>query len=186
MDNSYFSFFSKPITNCIPHHKSINVIKVYQFITGYYFRKRTEYLRTIPDEREARQFKSRGFDYVTFSGLFSYRNEQSLIQHSGLITIDLDHIPAVLPNHNVNSLKKEIIKYREIDIALCFTSPSGDGLKIIVEIDIQQNSHKEWFDAISNYFTLTWQITPDPSGSDICRPCFLPYDPECFIHPKYS
>lgn len=185
MNRTYFSFFSKPITNCTPHPKPVEIAKVYEFITGHYFQKRTKYLRSIRDEKEARQFKSRAFDYVTFSGLFSYRSEQSLIKHSGLITIDLDHIPAVLPHYTAKSLKKEILESKEIDIALCFISPSGDGLKIVVEIDIEQNTHKEWFDAISNYFETTWHIKPDPSGSDVCRPCLLPYDPKCFIHPKY-
>jgi hypothetical protein len=26
---------------------------------------------------------------------------------------------------------------------------------------------------------------PDKSGSDVSRACFLPYDPDCFINPKY-
>lgn len=28
-------------------------------------------------------------------------------------------------------------------------------------------------------------IDPDKSGSDVSRACFLPYDPDCFINPKY-
>jgi hypothetical protein len=184
-NHSCFSFFNKPISNCTPHPKPVYIAKVHQFIAGHYFQKQTEYLRSIRDEKEARQYKSRAFDYVTFSGLFTYRNEQSLIKHSGLITIDLDHISAMLYDHKVFSLKKEILSSKEIEIALCFVSPGGDGLKIIAEIDIVQNSHKEWFEALSNYFETNWKIKPDPSGSDVSRPCFLPFDPECYINPKY-
>jgi len=185
MEISYFNFYYHPITNCSPHHKPVTVAKVHQFISGRYFKARTNHLRSIQEPKEAKRFKSMAFDFVTFSGLFSYRNIQNLISHSGLITIDMDHIPFVLPDHSPESLRKEILQSKEFEIALCFVSPSGDGIKTVVEIDLQNNTHQEWFEALSNYFETTWHIKPDPSGSDVSRPCFLPYDPECFIHPKY-
>jgi len=28
-------------------------------------------------------------------------------------------------------------------------------------------------------------VEADPSGKDICRACFLPYDPDAFLNPLY-
>jgi hypothetical protein len=28
-------------------------------------------------------------------------------------------------------------------------------------------------------------VAVDASGSDVCRACFLPYDPKCYINPKH-
>jgi phosphoribosylformimino-5-aminoimidazole carboxamide ribonucleotide (ProFAR) isomerase len=50
---------------------------------------------------EARKFKAFNFDYVTFSGAFSKRNDKHLKKHSGLLTIDFDHI-VIFPHSRKN------------------------------------------------------------------------------------
>ena len=38
---------------------------------------------------------------------------------------------------------------------------------------------------LRNHLCFHHGIDPDKSGSDVSRACFLPYDPDCFINPKY-
>ncbi len=68
---------------------------------------------------------------------------------------------------------------------LLFTSPSGDGLKWIIPIDITTASHTDYFRAISNYVRQTYGIEADKSGKDISRACFLPHDSNAYLNPKY-
>jgi hypothetical protein len=173
-----FSYFNKPITNTVPN-KEISLVAVYQLIKGNTFQKETEMLTSLTDPKEVRKYKALNFNYVTFSGIFSKRNESNLINHSGLLTIDLDHISEM--EHWKNTLLQD--PYFETE--LLFISPSGNGLKWIITIDLLKAKHQDNFKAVANYLKFTYQLEVDQSGKDCSRACFLPYDPTVYINPKY-
>lgn len=173
-----FSYFKHPIRNTVPFEK-FTLLDVYQVIIGNAFKKNTKALRKISDPKQARNFKANNFDYVTFSGVFSKRKDTELVKHSGLLTIDFDHIP------NLQQLKNLLLNDEYFETELMFTSPSGDGLKWIISIDLTQVSHANNFQAIANYIKYTYKVEVDKSGKDISRACFLPHDPEAYINPNY-
>ena len=74
-------------------------------------------------------------------------------------------------------------EYFETEIL--FTSPSGDGLKWIISIDITEHSHKDWFTSIKHYIEETYNMEVDNAGKDVSRACFLPHDINIYLHPKY-
>ena len=172
------SFFKRPISNITPY-KDLDLEEIFNLVKYDHFKKQTEELRKIADSKKARYYKAQNFHYVTFSGTFSKRMDNTLIKHSGLLTIDFDHIS------DIDKLKSDLINDEYFDTEMMFVSPSGDGLKWIVEIDLKQGSHQENFLAISNYIKQTYNIEVDKSGKDISRACFLPYDKEVFINSKY-
>jgi hypothetical protein len=174
-----FSYFKKPISNIRPSLE-MNLLDVYQIIIGKAFADKTKALRKIEDPKQARKYKASNFDYVTFSGTFSKRKDADLKKHSGLLTIDFDHIP------NLEKLKKLLLADDYFETELMFVSPSGDGLKWIISIDLSLATHAENFQAIANYLKHTYNIELDKSGSDISRSCFLPHDPDAYINPKYT
>jgi hypothetical protein len=51
----------------------------------------TQKLRNIEDEKKRDAFK-KTLSYVTFSGIFRKRSKEGLVNHSGYICIDLDHV----------------------------------------------------------------------------------------------
>ena len=172
-----FSFFKSPIKNTAPH-KTATLLQIYNAITGDFYKERTDKLRSITDTKQARQFKANNFDYCTFSGVFTSRNDKNLVQHSGLMAVDFDHLP------NLEEVRQALLADDYFDTQLLFVSPSGDGLKWIIEIDTQKVTHSEYFTAVANYIHQTYGIEVDKSGRDISRACFLPHDPNAFIHPK--
>ena len=194
-----FSFFKAPVRNTIPH-KSICLLDAYNYIVGDYAKQRTEKLRSIlsplffgerPEERSraARQFKASTFDYCTFSGVFTARNDKSLITHSGLLCIDFDHL------QSIDLLRKQLLQDEYFDTQMLFVSPSGDGLKWIIQISPSSGeptvgasqlggfSHSNFFAAVANYMLQTYGVEVDKSGRDISRACFLPHDPDAYINP---
>jgi|SRR5690554_546371 len=173
-----FSFFKKPVRNVFPTQQ-LNLVEVYQLIKGDKYIQATNALREIKDDKKARKFKADNFDYATFSGVFSRRNDASLEIHSNLLTVDFDHI------EDVTELKENLLKDEYFDTELLFISPSGDGLKWIIPIDLSKVNHQEYFKAVSNYIQHTYSLQVDGSGKDVSRACFLPHDPDVFIHPKY-
>lgn len=174
-----FSFFRKPIQNTEPL-RAITPPDIYRYIVGNYAKPQTEMLRSIKDKDEARKYKATHFDYCTFSGLFRSRNRKDLLTQSNLLCIDFDHIA------DIPSLKERLLNDPCFETELLFVSPSGDGLKWIVEIDYQGYEHSRFFACVANYLTEAGYPEPDKSGSDISRSCFIPYDPNAFVNPKYG
>ena len=175
---AFFSFFKAPVQNIIPH-KSISLLDAYNYIVGEYAKQRTEKLRSIKEPKQARQFKANNFDYCTFSGVFTSRNDKKIVQHSGLMAVDFDHLP------NLEEVRQALLADEYFDTQLLFVSPSGDGLKWIIPIDTTTTPHSEYFAAVANYILQTYGVAVDKSGRDISRACFLPHDPQAFINPIY-
>ena len=178
MKNPQFSYFKAPVKNLKPY-TSVTLQQVFKGITGEFFKTQTQRLRTLK-ENDARKYKAMRFDYVTFSGTFTQRRIEGLKENSGLICLDFDHL-----GPDITGIKTRLIKDPEIAPQLLFVSPGGNGLKLVLEIDLEEASHKIWFLALSNYYKANHQLEADKSGSDVSRACFLGWDPEAYINPKY-
>jgi hypothetical protein len=203
-----FSFFKAPISNTKPH-KTISLPQIYNAIKGDYYKECTEKLRAIlsplsfrrgvggedefsplscgegSGERfvQARKFKAANFDYCTFSGVFTTRSDKALVKHSGLLCVDFDHL------QNLSDIKSRLLADEYFDTQLLFVSPSGDGLKWIIQIsppsgDLGGHTHGDYFAAVANYILQAYGVAVDKSGRDISRACFLPHDPQAFINPQ--
>ncbi len=174
----YFSFFKSPITNVHPC-KNISLLDAYKYIVSDKAKDRTEKLRSISDPKEARKFKASNFDYCTFSGLFDIRSDKALIQHSGYLCIDFDHVD------NYGLLRNFLLNDRYFETLLLFRSPSGNGLKWVIKIDIGESSHSDYCRAVFNYIFQEYGLKVDEACKDVSRACFLPYDPDCYIKQNY-
>ena len=177
-----FSFINAPITNKTPS-KEVTIEDVYKSITApSVYKKITDSYREIisnpeSDERLKRITKIKSFDYVTFSGCFTYVSSEGLITLSKLICIDIDGL------EDTTEVKNALLNDPEIDTALLFKSPSGNGIKWIVKIAIETvNGHLDYFHAIKNYLYNRYTIEIDEACRDIARACFLCYDPEAVIN----
>lgn len=173
------SFFKAPVRNVFPA-ETLRLHQIYAFITSDKYKNITEELRAITDVKEARKFKANRFDYVTFSGVFEKRNDNNLLQHSNLLTIDFDHL------ENLQEVKTQLLNDEYFETEMLFTSPSGDGLKWIIRIDVSEISHSDYFIAVANYIKHNYNIEVDQSGKDVSRACFLPYDPTAFLHKRHQ
>ena len=173
-----FSFFKAPIQNT-KSHKSITIKDAYNYIVGHYAKEKTETLRSFDDKKRARLYKSANFDYVTFCGEFDIRSNNSVKSVSGLLCIDFDHIA------ELEVLFSKLLNDEYFNTVLLFRSPSGDGLKWVIEIPPSDLPHPDFFRAIENYIFKVYGIKIDGSGKDISRACFLCHDPNAYINPNY-
>ena len=173
-----FSFFKAPIQNT-KSHKSITIKDAYNYIVGHYAKEKTETLRSFDDKKRARLYKSANFDYVTFCGEFDIRSNNSVKSVSGLLCIDFDHIV------KLEVLFSKLLNDEYFNTVLLFRSPSGDGLKWVIEIPPSDLPHPDFFRAIENYIFKVYGIKIDGSGKDISRACFLCHDPNAYINPNY-
>ena len=180
MKTPTFSFFKPPIKNTTPYKEQITLADVYLYLSGALLKERTENLRKITNQAANREYKAANFPFVTFSGVFESRKEKGLTEHSGLMVFDFDHLP------EPETLKMQLLTDQHFETELLFTSPNGNGLKWIISVDVTRYSHNLWFDAVSRYIAKTYSVEVDKSGRDVCRVCFLSYDPDAFMHPRHG
>lgn len=94
--------------------------------------------------------------------------------------LDFDHVT------EPEGLKQKLINHEYFDTELMFTSPSGDGVKWIISVDLRNWEHSRYFKSVANCIQATGLPPVDSSGGDVARSCFLPYDPQAYINPKYE
>lgn len=131
----------------------------------------TDMLRMQPDKKKRTETKKL-LPAICFSGKFSKREDAALIEHSGLIAIDFDHVEDRLP---------ELRKRLEADpyTHILFLSPSGDGLKLVVRIPDSSVTHAMSAAALTDYYN----DEKLDEFRDVSRVCFSSYDPDIYYNP---
>lgn len=112
------------------------------------------------DEKSKRDEKKAQLPGITPSGIFTYRSQNNLVKHSGLIQIDWDGID---PSDIVYN-KKELSKLPEI--AYLGLSASGRGLWGLIPIPPVPERHKAYFEALFVTFDK-WGIQLDEKPKNI-------------------
>jgi hypothetical protein len=115
--------------------------------------------------------------WICFSGKFSQRLNDAMIQHSGLICLDFDG----MDQRNLMLWRKKVV----IDphTYSCFISPSGNGLKVLVKIPPCKTNeeHNRRFDSLAEYWGKCQYFDKNVKGWN--RVCFESYDPDIYINP---
>jgi hypothetical protein len=168
-----FSLYNNPITNIYPE-RDISLIECYHLIKSGY-KEETKHLRSIKDASIYRTEKANRLDFVTFAGTFSKRAASSLIELSGLMCVDLDHL------HNLPAKKRKIKADPVLSVKMIFVSPGGDGLKIIIDNPVNSGNYKNDYEHVRAHFWRRYGLKADAT-SDVARACFLCYDPEIWIN----
>ena len=105
-----------------------------------------------------------------------------LLESSGFVIIDIDHISET--GLSLQELKDRISEDREIGVRLVFTSPSGDGLKVVCRVSSQitdKDSYKTAYNSLRHFINSKYGEIVDKSGSDIDRLCLLCCDRDARI-----
>lgn len=187
MEDNYthFSLFAPGINKPSGQHpyKQGTLIDAYRWMNSMKMMELTQQLRDIKDEKQQKAFKAEQLPYATFSGTFSYRNQKGLIQHSGLLCFDFDHLGGKEKLWQTRHLLEDD-PYFETE--LMFTSPRGDGVKWVTHIDLCRGSHEKWYRAILNYLFQTYHLEADSAPANVASACFLCWDADMVINPKYN
>ena len=164
------------------------ISNIYQYITSESAKHATKQLRKMELQGATREelsdYKKLYFKIVTFSGTFSYRNSKSIISRSPYLVIDIDDLAS---ENEARQLAQRFISDPYVETELCFVSPKGRGVKWIITLPEwwQPLPFKQQFEAARMHVIFHYGVPVDVSGSDVCRACFLPYDPQCYINPKH-
>lgn len=102
------------------------------------------------------------------------RKREHLVEYSGCVTGDLDHVPGSPSELLARAGELPYVKAGHI-------SPSGTGLKLFVLVDSDMERHAQAFAVVSRLLEADLPgVKVDPSGKDPNRGCFVSYDPSAF------
>ncbi len=124
--------------------------------------------------KDARNDFKRQLPSICFSGIFEKRANNSIKEHTGLVCLDFDHL------EDVEKFKEQMKEDAYTMIA--FVSPSGDGVKVIVKIPANIETHEASCRALAKYHT---EHNLD-DFKDVARVCFESYDKNIYYNPESS
>ena len=139
-----------------------------------------EIVRTIRSEKDKskRNQLKLSLPAICFSGKFTKRNDASLTEHSGLICLDFD-------GYETDKLlleeKENLTKDRYVYSV--FISPSGLGLKVLIKIPAEAETHKQFFNSLQHHFNSPYF---DETCKNLSRVCYESYDPLIYINEQSS
>lgn len=173
-------------------YRSVSLRQVYEIITSNpRLRLLTEQVRraALEDGPAAyRTLKQQTLPYVTPCGVFSYRRGSDLVEASGLIVVDIDHLDSPA---EARELREALFHDPFLRPELVFISPCGRGVKAFVPYDADPSADVRLRAAESVYWAMdyvqcaysggaatTTDKGVDTSGKDLVRACFLSCDEE--------
>jgi hypothetical protein len=151
--------------------KALAIIK-----SGKGIAKKIDTLRRETDSKKRDQIK-RNLPAVTWSSQSAQRHTTAVQKCTQIICIDIDK----LEMQRLFELYELIPKW-ECCFAV-FISPSGNGLKVLVQCNSSYTTHLEYFIALENLFKNKFDVDIDKSGKDLVRLCFLSHDETMYVNP---
>jgi hypothetical protein len=111
----------------------------------------------------------------TPSAVFTEKRQMPFLEmYSGFVHLDFDKLTpeqlqtafAIISNISYTSL--------------CFISPSGNGLKVFVEVSTELEHHDIAYLQVQKYYEDATGLKADPSCKDVTRLCFMSHDPNAY------
>ena len=163
----------------IKNTKKAQIITIAEFLNKVKYetyKVQSDEIASITDKKARQKRKSEILPYVTISGVFSERNESGLLEHSGLIAIDVDGV------QDLEYIKTQLSK--DPHSFAVFKSVSGTGLCVLIKISNSAESHLSHFRWIEQYYYDNFNLIIDASCKDVSRPRYVSADAEIFINPN--
>ena len=124
-------------------------------------------IRATIDKEKSSKLKA-NLPSLCFSGKFKKdRRDIDLIEHSGYIILDFDHV------QDVQAKKDELADKQYVKAV--WVSPSGNGIKALIKI-ADKTKHREHFQALQDIYPDV-----DKSGVNPSRVCYESYDEDIVI-----
>lgn len=118
-------------------------------------------------------------DAITFSANCgdNSRRTENIEEYTSFIILDFDKLT------NVEETKDKIIQSE--NTVMCFISPSGNGLKVLVKTNnYNLEYHKLAYTQVQKYYEELTTLKTDDNNKDAVRLCYFSYDPNAYLNLK--
>ncbi|WP_276133066.1 DUF3987 domain-containing protein [Polluticoccus soli] len=132
-------------------------------------------LIALGKDEEAQRVKNSLTAFTTSGTFKEKRKSGNLIDYSQYVMLDIDKLDGL----QVESIKQKAIAIKHTK--MCFISPSGNGLKIVVKVNTPATLHKEAYKQVIDFYKQSLHIDFDEKTSDITRLCYFSHDPTAYF-----
>ncbi len=174
-----FKNFSTPVIN-------YSLIVISGIIASDKYKNEVEQIQSLiaqGKEEEADLIKKSLLAFTPSGTFKEHRNKENLDQYSGFVHLDFDDV------------EKEKLEVAFKTIAsipytfLCFRSPSGNGLKVFIEVNSSAEQHEMAIEQVKQLYEKATGLKADEKCKDVARLCFFSHDPQLFKNiqnPKFQ
>ncbi|HQS23743.1 MULTISPECIES: DUF3987 domain-containing protein [Sediminibacterium] len=138
------------------------------------YKAEVEEIRALLEQGKAEEAASKKKQLLAFtpSAVFTEKRQMPFLEmYSGFVHLDFDK----LTPEQLDTAFKVIA---EIPYTfLCFISPSGNGLKVFIEVNTDIEHHDTAYLQVQQFYEEATGLKADPSCKDITRLCFMSYHP---------
>ena len=143
------------------------------------YKKQVEEIRKINTEKgkeEADKLKKNLMAF-TASGTFeNHRRINDITAYNQCVILDFDDISA---DHLEEAKDRATLAPYTL---AAFISPRGTGLKIIIQVNTDLDTHGLAFQQVADYYAQALNEEVDPSGKDCSRLCFMSWDSDAWYN----
>ncbi len=168
--STIFKNFTVPVEN-----KSLLLIA--NDIASNKYKAEVEEIRELIKQGKTEEANNKKKKLLAFtpSAIFTEKRQMPFLEsYSGFVHLDFDKLPPA-------QLEAAFKVIAEIPYSfLCFISPSGNGLKVFIEVDTEIEHHELAYLQVQKYYENATGLKTDPSCKDITRLCFVSYHPGLF------
>lgn len=158
------------------HGKPTPILTLLEQIRAGEWVKQIHKLRNAPDSDTAAKLKRSLPGFTASATTKGGRKGVDVTAHSGLLQGDVDKIGMEAAETLRETLKGEPCVFA------AWISPSGDGLKLLIRVPADVESHAAAFLNAERHFLERWNVALDPSCKDISRLCFVSADPGLWVN----
>jgi len=136
-------------------------------------------VRSLPHDSDEQKAAKKLLPYATWAGVFGYRINERLLQHSGQIGVDLDDLgeaKAVTTIQNAVADRFCLAAFRSI---------RGEGVRLLFRIPpCSPENHAIAFQQTAEHVRNTYGCEVDESGKDVSRASFVSFDRGLWVNPS--
>ncbi|MEI2759621.1 MAG: DUF3987 domain-containing protein [Bacteroidia bacterium] len=160
----------------VPVEKKSLLLIANDIASGKY-KAEVEEIRALLEQGKTEEAANKKKQLLAFtpSAVFSEKRQMPFLEmYSGFVHLDFDK----LTPEQLDAAFKVIA---EIPYTfLCFISPSGNGLKVFIEVNTEIEHHDIAYLQVQKHYEEATGLKADPSCKDITRLCFMSYHPGLF------
>jgi hypothetical protein len=128
-------------------------------------------VRSLPHDSDEQKTAKKLVPYATWAGVFGYRANERLLQHSGQIGVDLDDLGEAKAISTIQNAVADRF------CLAAFRSIRGEGVRLLFRIPpCSPDNHVIAFEQVAEHVRNIYGCDVDESGRDVSRASFVSFD----------
>jgi len=157
--------------------EDVSLIILSNWIASEIYKAPVEEIRDLIAQGNAEEAQTKKQQLPAFTPSATFKEKRllpNMEQYSGFVHLDFDK----LTPEQLNAAFQIIVGIPYT--FLCFISPSGNGLKVFIEVNTGAEHHDTAYQQVMQYFENATGLKADEKCKDITRLCFVSHDPQLY------